>query len=460
MKEKLMTAAGKLAAARAYTKKRAPYLSPTLHGFVPSPQENLTVRAGGPIAVTERLVLLYEPAWVEETSVEILGFGLAHECYHVRLQHVERGKKYPDPRLANRAADLFINGVMSLQTDAYGAPLWEIPEWVEHPKKYGFPLGLSLGKYYRLLEEHERAKEDKSEQEDPQPGESAGGEGGGQPGEQPGEQPDKEKVKPFCGNCGGVAGNPLSKEFEGQADAEDGRSETECRAIDRSTARKIQEYTESMQGRGRDPGFFHELVEIAEETVIIPWQKEIASLTKHVVGTVRSGGTDYSRRRVSKRSYSRCVTLPGQISYEPELMFIVDSSGSMSAEADLPLCLRICSDVLRSTGITSAWFFEADVDAGRTPVRVSTRDLRELKLHGRGGTNFVEPLRLAEEHTPKPAVVFYLTDGGGQAPKLPPSVPVIWCLVPNYGLPRRPSTWGRHILLSDDPDARASFYGE
>ena len=47
-------------------------------------------------------------------------------------------------------------------------------------------------------------------------------------------------------------------------------------------------------------------------------------------------------------------------------------------------------------------------------------------------------VKLATEH--RPDLVIYLTDGYGEAPERPPSVPVIWCLTPGG---EAPTTWGR-----------------
>src|SRR5690242_18229799 len=104
-----------LALARAFVNQHAPYFGPTLYGLVPFPKPGLTAIADGPMAVTERLVLLYDPEWVQNETVEVLAFGLAHECMHDLLRHVARGKSYLDKERWNKAGDLFINGSMAKQ---------------------------------------------------------------------------------------------------------------------------------------------------------------------------------------------------------------------------------------------------------------------------------------------------------------------------------------------------------
>lgn len=104
-----------LSLARNYVKLNAPYYTSTLYGFIPTPIEDLTALVGGPLAVTERLVLFYEPKWVETVSVKMLASGLAHEIMHHQLSHVARGKVYLDQERFNWAGDLVINQLLRKQ---------------------------------------------------------------------------------------------------------------------------------------------------------------------------------------------------------------------------------------------------------------------------------------------------------------------------------------------------------
>ncbi len=435
--------ASNLVLARAYVKFQAPYLASTLFGLIPMPMPGLLALAGGPIAVTERLVLYYEPDWVEQEEVIVLATGLAHECLHVQLNHVIRGKSYPDKKRFNRAGDLFINGIMrdvkrvKKSKDGSSAPanepVWKFPEWALMPEQYGFAVGLTADEYYRLLEEFEKAGKTPKE-----PGSSPGGAGGGG-GEGPG-------IMQGC--CGGVAGNPLSKELENKYNHEKGRSESDVVSIAKATAKAIDSYMKSSEGRGTMPGNWSELVKISEKEFEVPWRQKLAKVLRHALGAIRAGGLDYSIRRPSRRSYLRGIILPGLIGYEPNVWFIVDSSGSMGSE-QLADASKICADVLKQTGVAEAWWMEADIEHKREPLRIAVRDLVSMEIRGRGGTDFRPAINYVASKRPKPHVVIYITDGEGPAPRMPPpGIHFIWVIVPSSWA-KIPARWGDMVILTD-----------
>lgn len=431
-------ALGKIALARAYVKQNAPYFSPTLYGFIPHAYPGLTELAGGPLAVTEHLVLLYEPSWVQEVDTWILATGLGHEVLHDQLRHIRRMKLYQDKKRANRAGDLFINGTMAAQQrdirvveggkpNIQKAPLWKFPDWALMPSQFGFEDGLTLGEYYRLLEEHD--KKEKGSSGDNQKG--------------PDGKTDDAKIMSGC--CGGIAGNPLLQELEEALDNIKGRSNSECIQKSKETASAMRQHMEG-PGRGSIPGAWSEIIQASNEVFEVPWHTKLSRHTRSLIGNIRTGGMDYSLRRPSRRSYLRGMPLPGLIAYEPVIWIVMDSSASMGKK-QLADGLRVCTDILQQTGVTRIWYLEADVKVQKTPVQVSIQDLRNMKIHGRGGTDFRPVLALAEAARPKPDIVIYLTDGDGTTPATqPPGINVIWCIVPS-SYRRKPAEWGETIFL-------------
>lgn len=453
--------ASNLTLARAYVKQYAPYMSSTLYGLIPSPVDHLTEIVGGPMGVTDRLVLYYDPAWVNSSSVLVVATGLMHECMHAQLKHMKRGQAYEDPKRFNRAGDLFINGSMrnqqkqvrsvtkgaSTSTNIATELMWEFPDWALMPEKYGFPEGLSADEYYKLLEKFEQKQGGKSGK-GAGDGTEAKGAGGGA-----GDQDDKDgkddSPKILSGCCGGIAGNPLSHELEKTQNKDKGRSEADCKTIARETARAIKQHMESQQGRGTLPGSWAELVEMSDAVFDVPWRTKLANMARLSIGRIRTGGLDYSMRRISKRSYLRGINLPGLIAYDPNLMFIVDSSGSMGTE-QLADALRVMSDVMIQTGIQKAWFLDADTHARREPVLLSAHELRSVEFLGRGGTDFRPAINLVDTgFTPRPHLVVYLTDGAGVATATCPNgIQFIWCIVPTP-FKAKPAEWGEIIELDD-----------
>lgn len=443
--------ASNLPIARAYVKQCAPYVSPTLYLLVPHEVKNLIELAGGPMAVTEHMVLLYDPAWVQSVSVKVVATGLMHECMHVQLHHVRRGRSYPNPKLFYKASDLFINGVMVRQTHSVRtktsssttvveAPMWDFPEWALMPEQYGFEVGLTADEYYRLLEKHEDEKKKNCDN----------GEGEGAPGD--GEEGAKERV--MCGCCGGVTGNHALGSIEGLVDKNPdiARSDAERIRAVRQTNQALQEYMKSEAGRGLATGGWSELVEMSSAHFGVPWKTKLARVTRGYLGDIRTGQMDYSKRRPSRRSYLRGIMLPGLISYDPIVWFIVDSSASMGTK-QLADALKVCADVMQQMGIREAYYLDADTEVKRDPIKIMARDLRSITILGRGGTNFIPAVALADKAKPRPSLVIYLTDGDGAAPEeAPRDMKFIWCIVPTAHK-RIPASWGEHIILEDEKAA-------
>lgn len=410
----------RMASARSYARMCAPYMMPTLYAFIPVAVDNLTEKIGGPLAVTERLVLLYDTNWVTTVDSVTLATGLVHEICHDQLRHIVRGASYPDKQKWNLAGDLFINGMLSQQMRKATIagkqeviPMWKIPEWAALPERYGYPNGLTADAYYRLL------SKDKT-----------------------------EHVHMFmCGSCGSVSGNTMFKEFELQFNIERGRSEADCKNIARATSKLLQEYMEG-PGRGLSEGKWSEFFDIGEESFAIPWRTKLSTVMRSGIQNLRTGGQDYSLRRPSPRSYLRGWPLPGLVSYEPEIMFIVDSSGSMGKE-QIGDALRVQADIMNQCGIREAWFMEADAAAQRAPIKVTPHMLRHMEIRGRGGTDFTPAIEYAQKFRPRPSLVIYTTDGDGKAPeKAPTEFHTLWCVVPSqWG--RRPANWGTLVVLDD-----------
>ena len=418
----------RMAAARGYVRLWAPYMVPTVYSFIPTPVEGLTEKVGGPLAVTSRLVLLYEPEWVNTVDAWTLATGLAHEVCHDQLRHIPRGLAFQDKKRFNLAGDLFINSMLKNQQrrvvvngSQQPMPMWKLPEWAALPEKFGFPEGLTADGYYKLLEKHTK----------------------------------EVTLNLMCGACGGVSGNTANQEFELQFDIAKGRSEAACKSIARATSKLLKEYMEG-PGRGLAAGQWSEFFNIGEESFPVPWRTKLATVMRNGIQNLRTGGQDYSMRRPSARSYLRGWPLPGLVAYEPEVLFIVDSSGSMGLE-QIGDALRVSSDVMTQCGIREAWFMEADAAAQRAPIKITPQKLRKIELLGRGGTNFTPAIEYAQKFRPRPSLVIYITDGDGAAPRLPPKeFNVLWCVVPSpWG--RKPANWGTLVVLDDTEELRPAI---
>lgn len=442
----------KIALARIILKARAPYFSHIFFGFVPVAVPGLDT-----MGVTKNLVLYYDPAWIRTIdSPEKIAGALFHECTHVPGQHCDRCTelelhKIPgsicscddcseNRKLAGIAADWTIN-----QNNREAG--WVLPDGKgTYPEDKGHPNGLILEKYYELLKKEKGKK---------------GGQPAGKSGEKsdPGQQQDQGDGSTNTadspktpgigtGGCGGIAGNP--RPFEKELDEKYGRSEIEQLAIIKQTAQAVKDHI-AQHGRGSVPGHIVESVEKSlDHRSKIRWQKELDVILKKCCGRIEAGGTDFSMARPSKRSHARQQLRPGLVSYQPEVCFIEDTSGSMGKKQILECTVQMVG-ILKSLGIESAWFIQADTTVAAPPRKIRVRDLlRTMEIHGRGGTDFDEALRAAEKLKPKPDIIIYLTDGDGSATYKPRGIEVVWCIVPGHYNRKPDASFGHVILITPE----------
>ena len=157
----------------------------------------MTAAIGGPMAVTDKLVLMYEPVWAAQETHVVLATGLAHECLHCSLNHIERGLDLADQEAWGLAIDFVVNGMLRRQKKPGGSPVWELPSWVALPEAYGLEDGLTALKYYELLTKNKPA-------EKPKPGFMCG----------------------CCGSIGSKSKGYKARALEAKAHAEKGRTAT------------------------------------------------------------------------------------------------------------------------------------------------------------------------------------------------------------------------------------------
>lgn len=91
----MVTAKYKLGVGRSLLLKKQPYLATAAYALAPVAVENLKDYCGGDMAVTETMVLLYDPEVIaNDWSDEDVATGIAHELGHVMRNHIGRGRSY------------------------------------------------------------------------------------------------------------------------------------------------------------------------------------------------------------------------------------------------------------------------------------------------------------------------------------------------------------------------------
>ncbi len=407
-----MNAEDLLLQGRAIVAFKGPYFASVLYGMVYVATNEIPT-----LGVSPNLVCYYNPKFIEKHVQEEVAGALVHEISHVLSRHFERFAGVTDQaekQLANIGQDLAINP----QLIASG---WKLPSCALYPRMFNFPENLSAEEYFSRLKKLT-------------PPPSMGGEGNG------------EGV--CSGQCGGIAGNKNEVESgEGEPGGEgetSGRTEQEIDLILKKTARDIQEHA----SRGSIPKFLQEFAKLTLTPPKISWNRELASVFRSATGRIVSGGMDLSLRRPSKRSYLRDIPRPGLIQILPEVCLIRDTSGSMGHKQLQDATIEACG-LMRSVGLDSAWFIDADTRASNIK-RVRVQDIPNLPITGRGGTDFREPIERALKLRPRPNIIVYFTDGDGTTADFPPpGVDVIWCIIPSY-YRKAPAEWGRAIIIEKD----------
>jgi predicted metal-dependent peptidase len=437
----------KLAAGRLMCKGRAPYLATAIDALVPQELEGL-----GTVGVTDRGVLLWDPAVVSGWSVDEISGVMEHEVWHVLRDHAGRCKKMAaEPHLFNIAGDMEIN-------DDLKAAGVKLPKFKEDKSKTAdsavYP-GLFEEYYQALRQQAQDQTEAGKGKPGDQKGSSEGQEGaGGDEGE--GEGPSGQgDGSPRVGGgwCGSAAGRALPNEpkSEGAAGGQaDGRTEGELASIRQQTAEAIQAH--AAKGQGRLPDSALRWAQEALKPPKVPWGQKLARMARGCVA-FRAGSQDYHYGRPSRRQSAvgfglgRAV-LPAMRQPIPEVLVVVDTSGSMGT-SEMDRALSETNAILKATSANVS-FMACDAEVhSLQPIRRWQDALKLLK--GGGGTDF-RPVFEAMEKMPRtPDVMVFVTDGCGPAPELPPvKTTVIWLLVGPYRQPA--AKWGMTIEVDEDEE--------
>lgn len=405
-----------LSLARAYVKHHAPYVSRILHGFAPYMAPGLNT-----LGVTDRMVLIIDPSWYIKATKKQQAGCLMHEVSHV-IRGLERIAAMPDKDLANVAFDIPIN------QDLREAK-WELPHGI-YPETYGLPVGLTGEQYYELLVS--KCKDPAFAQKLRGTGDAQGERGVGQ------------------GRCGGCVGNPIDRALEEEANKAMGRTTADITQIRAGAAQDIRQYQK--QGRGKVPNNMIQWLpdEVDTNHRIIRWKDKLSTVLRRATGRVVSGRSDYSYRRIARRSFILGSIKPGMVSREITIGIVEDTSGSMGKEQIMESRLTSI-DVFRQLGIEKAWWISADAAVSKPAQQLRLRDIRNLPIIGGGGTDFRPAIEYAQKLKPKPDVLLYMTDGDGRAPDHPPiGMEVVFCVVPSY-YNKAPADWGITIIMADLP---------
>jgi predicted metal-dependent peptidase len=332
--------------------------------------------------------LLVNPDFAKTLSRGELSAVMIHEVLHLAFNAFARMKSR-DPKIWNKAHDYAINLMIDETRES-------------NPK-----LGLAWSKEYPPLLDSKYAGMTAEEIYDALLQDSGGGGGNGSTSD--GAQTDGEG-----GGPGGM--EPMPGSGQGFSDATDcimveqpspedaARQE---RAFKNLLAEAVQVHAAS-RSAGKLPGSISEMVD-GMLRVHVPWATQLAH---KVDGRLRGGGTSFAR--LSKRSESMGISMPGRGRRKPMVGIAIDTSGSVTS-AEVKTFLAVMREIMEA-GETGARLIQIDSAVADDRVIEDFDEVLDdqgrFGVQGRGGTEF-EPLieRFAGEEGPAVDLAVLFTDG-------------------------------------------------
>ena len=387
--------------ARYYANKLMGYLARALFVIEPIPRPGL-----GTFAVDKHWRMYFDPELLGEWTLKELAGVVLHECFHLVLDHANRREMFipnatsEDCMRWNIAADLAINSV--LLNDQI-----ELPKDGIFPGKGQYadlPVGLSTEEYYKRLPSNPPS-EGRPEEE----------------GDEPGPSADDPPPGLGAGGSSATDGNPRDWE-DPEPEEDSGLGESEQKRVRRAVVEDIRE----QRSRGSVSSELETIIGKILEPKVDPVQ-ELFTAVKYAINMVPGfGNTTF--RRTNRRYPDSEFIHPANVQPVPQVRVLIDSSGSMSEDTDLPLAAGIIARIVRAMPQDGLQVYCADTDL-RSCEKVFTAE--SLKVVGRGGTRMEVAIPKVDEEIPRPDVIICVTDGYTAWPENETRARTIVCLTQN-----------------------------
>jgi predicted metal-dependent peptidase len=339
-------------------------------------------------AATDGLCIFYNTGFFLALPRKQRPTVIAHEAMHAALDHLFLAKAHnvtPEQHLRfNKAADFVINDFL------VQAGFEPIPGWC-HDVKY---RGMTTMAVYRLLEEDE-----------------ANGGGGG-------------------------AGDPMDDLME-PGSSEPGLSESEVKQQVQSNVTAAAVATK-MKG-GDMAGNIPADVQVFLDGLLKPKLPMAAHLRKFFKAVDKS---DYSWKKLNRRFQPQLM--PGlQGKKLGHIAFAFDMSSSVS-DKDIKRYVSELYAVVRNLKPDRISLVQFTCELKSVHRIKSVRELAEVELRGRGGTDIEPLMQWAKENKPTALCVF--TDGEYSHPSFNPGCPIMW-LIHGYSKEHFHCDFGTTILF-------------
>jgi len=307
-----------------------------------------------------------------------------------------------------------------------------LPSGAVYPSTFGFEDGLVMEVYYQLLMDKAEELAEQLKDGDGGNGNEDGGNGGSAQSEGQGQRKGKkpggggnDPVRNRKHKCGSAA-TGVQQPWEDPSPANgggEGVEDADWKDIERRVAAAIRE--EAQKSRGTVPGSWVSWAEEILRPETIPWDQELAGACRWAINDV-SGKVTHNYKRPSRRQQATPdVVFPSMRRPVPNVIFIGDTSASMS-EGALALVRGVVEDVCMALG--AALTFLA-TDAAVHGVQ-RAHNGRSIEMRGRGGTDMRVGIAAAlDDMTPRPDVIILGSDCETPWPDADPGVRVIICAI-------------------------------
>ena len=392
-------------------------------------------------------LLLRKGAYLGLPEAQQIGV-LKHEILHILLGHL--GPYYrnrcPDHKIFNIAADLEINQYI---------PRDELPEdalFLDKFPEYEFPEKAGTVFYYDFLKQKiEDLKEQYPDEfyGDPCPGDGSS-QGPTDPSDQSSNSNDPQEGsssdpsdskdgqsqdEPKTGSGKGPSqadetlidlygkGDPSHREWQ-NPDLEPGESETGYwEAVDEIRRQQLRRaYTEIQRntggkGRGYLPGNLLETIDklMEKKDPVVDWRsyfRRFVAASQNVVV-----------KKTKRKESNRFIGMPG-MKFNPrhDILVAVDTSGSVSTDELANFYTEL--NFIHKAGVKIT---VAQCDAGISDIQKFSPS-NQVKIHGRGGTDFDPPLEYLNKNKSKYTCLVYFTDGACTPPSVKTNKPILWVI--------------------------------
>lgn len=365
-----------------------------------------------------RVVLMYNPVFVNSKTELQLEYIVEHEFMHIILNHIyQRGSKFIHQHIANVAMDLAINCRLDEEAcykdkkEIFDEKSFDVcrPKSFKEIKLKNFESTETY--YYELVKNAtvinfaamgygDGKSSDKNQQ---QGGQNSNGEGN-QNGEGGGQGKDKD------GQGKRIDTHDMWDDIK-----------EECPAFEQAMKEMLRKAKKNRTW-GNIPGGFLDEIEAWTKEETVDWK----ALLKQFAKSIKTFYKEPTRKRPNRR-YE--FVFPGyKNKYKSHLLCLLDVSGSVGDD-DLSAFLNEINNIVAKHNVSvDIWQFDTEVK--ELKIKNQTKKLPTLKLKGRGGTCFNAIFDHYKDNKINVNGFVIFTDGYAETPT-PPPVKTLWILTPD-----------------------------